>query len=167
MRILLSLIFIFFIYVFYEGLKKNPNEIPSNLISKKIPDFKMSGFKSSEMTNYDLSNNEIKIVNFFASWCPPCQLEHQQLEYLGEKNLVYGIAKKNKLEDLKPWLEKFGNPFKKIGMDFDGAVSIDWGVYGLPETFLVDSDGIIKYKHVGPIMKKDLKKIERIINNIK
>ena len=88
------------------------------------------------MTNYDLYKSEIKIINFFASWCPPCQIEHEQLMHLSKKNSVFGIAKKNKLDELSSWLKRLGNPYTKIGMDLEGDVSIDWGVYGLPETFI-------------------------------
>ena len=80
---------------------------------------------------------------------------------------IFGIAKKNKAEDLLPWLKKLGNPYKKIGMDHKGLVSIDWGVSGIPETFIIDNNGVIKYKHVGPIMKNDLMKIKKIIIEIK
>ena len=167
MRILFLFIFIFFIYIFYEGLKKDPTKIPSNLISKKIPEFSIKSFKNYEMSNTDLSKNEIKIVNFFASWCPPCQVEHQQLVSLSKIIPVYGIAKKNQLNDLSLWLKRLGNPYKKIGMDYDGIASIEWGVYGLPETFIVDENGVIKYKHVGPILKKDLIEIQSVIKNLK
>ncbi len=167
MRILFLIFFCFFFFIFYEGLKKDPKEIPSNLISKKIPEFNLKGFNSSEMTNYDLYKSEIKIINFFASWCPPCQIEHEQLMHLSKKNSVFGIAKKNQLDELSSWLKRLGNPYTKIGMDLEGDVSIDWGVYGLPETFIVDEEGIIKYKHVGPIMKRDLKELESVIKNLR
>ena len=167
MRILFLIFFCLFFFIFYEGLKKDPKEIPSNLISKKIPEFNLKGFNSSEMTNYDLYKSEIKIINFFASWCPPCQIEHEQLMHLSKKNSVFGIAKKNKLDELSSWLKRLGNPYTKIGMDLEGDVSIDWGVYGLPETFIVDEEGIIKYKHVGPIMKRDLKELESVIKNLR
>ena len=167
MRILFLIFLCFFFFIFYEGLKKDPKEIPSNLISKKIPEFNLKGFNSSEMTNNDLYKSEIKIINFFASWCPPCQIEHEQLMHLSKKNSVFGIAKKNKLDELSSWLKRLGNPYTKIGMDLEGDVSIDWGVYGLPETFIVDEEGIIKFKHVGPIMKRDLKELESVIKNLR
>tara|TARA_B100000963_G_scaffold357482_1_gene379817 strand:- start:207 stop:710 length:504 start_codon:yes stop_codon:yes gene_type:complete len=167
MRFLFLIFFCFFFFIFYEGLKKDPSKIPSNLISKNIPEFKLKSFDNAFMTNDDLYENEIKIINFFASWCPPCQVEHKQLIHLSNKYSVFGIAKKNKLKDLSSWLKKLGNPYKKIGMDLEGIVSIDWGVYGLPETFIVDAKGIIKYRHVGPIMKRDLKEIETVISNLR
>ena len=163
---LLSLV-LFSFYIFYEALKKDPREIPSNLISKQIPVFNLASFDGSIITDNELKNNNVKIVNFFASWCPPCRVEHRQLSVLSKQVSIIGIAKKNNMKDLSPWLQELGNPYKKIGMDYEGLVSIDWGVYGLPETFIIDGDGVIKYKHVGPIMKNDLKKIDKIISEIK
>ena len=94
-------------------------------------------------------------MNFFASWCPPCKIEHPQLLQLSNIVPVFGIAKKNKKKDLLPWLEELGSPYEVIGMDHNGLQSINWGVYGLPETFIIQ-DGLVKYRHVGPIMKRDL-----------
>ena len=157
----------FTFFIFYEALKKNPREIPSNLISREVPIFNLSSLDGSEITEKELKNNNVNIVNFFASWCPPCRIEHKQLSILGKQVSIIGIAKKNKINDLMPWLEELGNPYRKIGMDHEGLVSIDWGVYGLPETFIIDNKGVIKYKHVGPIMKNDLTKIRNIIAEIK
>lgn len=167
MRYFFISLVIFSFYIFYEALKKDPREIPSNLISQEIPIFSLSSLDGTNITDNELKNNNIKIVNFFASWCPPCRVEHKQLSVLSEQVQIIGIAKKNKAEDLLPWLQKLGNPYEKIGMDHKGIVSIDWGVYGIPETFIIDNNGVIKYKHVGPIMENDLKKIRMIINEIK
>ncbi len=167
MRYFFISLIMFSFYIFYEALKKDPREIPSNLISQEIPIFNLSGLDGSKITENELKNNNVKIINFFASWCPPCRVEHKQLSVLSKQIPIFGIAKKNKAEDLLPWLQELGNPYKKIGMDHDGLISIDWGVYGIPETFIIDKNGIIKYKHVGPIMEKDLKKIEKIITKIK
>ncbi len=167
MRYLLFSLCFFLVYVFYEGLKKDPRKIPSNLISKKIPEFSLKGLNRPNFTNKDLKNKKIKIINFFASWCPPCKIEHKQLLSLSKNLPVYGIAKKNNDKDLKLWLENLGNPFYIIGMDYEGLVSIDWGVYGLPETYIIDKNDFIKYRHVGPIMENDLKDIQNIINSLK
>ena len=160
-------VFLFCIYIFYEGLKKDPREIPSSLISQETPPISIIGYEGIKFTQADLKKGEIKILNFFASWCPPCKIEHKQILELSRKYAVYGIAKKNKLEDLNIWLNELGNPYKKIGMDYDGLVSIDWGVYGLPETFIIDKDGIIKYRHLGPIMQRDIEDFAEIISKIK
>ena len=167
MRFFFLSIFVLFFYIFYEGLQKDPKEIPSNLISKKIPDFSLLGFSGSYFTNSDLKKNEVILVNFFASWCPPCSIEHKNLTKLSKNIPLYGIAKKNKFNELSSWLDKLGNPYKKIGMDYEGLTSINWGVYGLPETFIIDKNGSITYKHVGPILEKDIKKIRSIVQDLK
>ena len=162
--------FLFFIllslgFLFYEGLKTDPSIVPSNLLSKKIPSFKVNKISNYPLLDFsDLGKDgHFKIVNFFASWCPPCKVEHPQLMTLSKKFKIFGIAKKDDEQDIENWLMKDGNPFTKLGIDKDGTSSIHWGVYGLPETFLIDKNGNIIHKHVGPIMKKDLEKIESFL----
>ena len=167
MKYFILLIFLsLFSVTFYIGLNKDPSFIPSNLIEKEVPEFtlkKSDLFKS--FARKDLLNDNKKIVNFFASWCPPCKIEHPNLLKLSEKVKIYGIAKKDNDKNIQKWFEKSGNPFERIGLDLDGSVSINWGVYGLPESFLIDEKGFIIYKHVGPIMEKDLLKINKIMSN--
>ena len=99
----------------------------------------------------------MSLVNFFASWCLPCRLEHPILIRLaGEGTPVYGVNVKDEPEDARSFLQRLGNPYTRAGADRDGRASIDWGVYFLPETFIVDREGRIRYKHVGPIMPQDL-----------
>ena len=155
MKYFLFCVFFFCIYILYEGLQKDPNLVPSNLISKEIPAFSIESLQGTNFTNVDLENKGVVILNFFASWCPPCKIEHPQLLQLSNIIPVFGIAKKNKKKDLLPWLEELGSPYELIGMDHNGLQSINWGVYGLPETFIIQ-DGLVKYRHVGPIMKRDL-----------
>lgn len=155
-------------FVFIQGLKKDPTIIPSNLISRKFPEFQLKPLKNYDvLSQKDLQKKEIKIVNFFASWCPPCKVEHPQLIELSKSFNLYGIAKKDKPQQLLTWLEELGNPFKKVGLDNEGMVSIEWGVYGLPETFVVDDSGVIIYKHIGPVMKKDVIEIKSLIKKLK
>ena len=167
MKYLIFIIVAFFFLVFYQGLKDDPSIIPSNLLTKEIPNFSINSFSGSSLSSKDLRETEVKILNFFASWCPPCRVEHKQLLELSKDTKVYGIAKKNKQEDLSKYLNELGNPYSKIGMDTYGEASIEWGVYGLPETFIIDGKGIVKYKHVGPLMKNDKKKIENILKQLK
>ena len=155
-------------FIFIQGLKKDPTIIPSNLISRKFPEFQLKPLKNYDvLTQKDLQKKEIKIINFFASWCPPCKVEHPQLIELSKSVNLYGIAKKDKPQELLTWLEELGNPFKKVGLDNEGMVSIEWGVYGLPETFIVDDSGVIIYKHIGPVMKKDVIEIKSLIKKLK
>ncbi len=165
MKYFFTLIFLLFTFILYEGLKKDPRNIPSNLISKEIPEFSIKTFNNSDLSDFELRNDNVAIINFFASWCPPCRVEHEQLLKLSKDIPIYGIAKKNKKQDLSKWLKELGNPYKKIGMDENGLLSIEWGVYGIPETFIVD-DGLVKYRHVGPIMRRDLETIIKIAKNL-
>ena len=147
-------------FIFYKGLKIDPSIVPSNLIDEQTPHFqlkKVGGYPVFDPN--DLKKKEIKIVNFFATWCGPCKVEHPQLMELSNSFRVYGIAKKDNSKDIIKWLKNYGNPFDKLGLDNDGISSIEWGVYGLPETFIINKDGKILYKHIGPIMKNDLEKI--------
>ena len=145
---------------------RNPNQLPSVLIGKPAPDLPLpllqSGQAELALSAY---RGQAFLVNFFASWCPPCKIEHPNLLKLSEKVKIYGIAKKDNDKEIQKWFEKSGNPFEKIGLDLDGSVGINWGVYGLPESFLIDEKGFIIYKHVGPIMEKDLLTIYKILSS--
>tara|TARA_B100000925_G_scaffold184622_1_gene139477 strand:+ start:128 stop:574 length:447 start_codon:yes stop_codon:yes gene_type:complete len=146
-------------------LTKDPSIIPSNLIEKEVPKFTLEKFDLFKtFAREDLLKDDKKIVNFFASWCPPCKVEHPNLLKLSEKVKIYGIAKKDNDKEIQKWFKKSGNPFEKIGLDLDGSVGINWGVYGLPESFLIDEKGFIIYKHIGPIMEEDLLKINEILS---
>ena len=144
------------------GLNLNPGNIPSALIDQQIPDFSLPeigseevGFSSADLTAED----EVIIVNFFASWCVPCHVEHPALMKLKERGYkIYGISYKDKARDSFGFLNKLGNPYYKTAADQPGRVSIDWGVYGVPETYII-KDGVIKYKHAGPIQVMDFENI--------
>lgn len=155
---------------FIIGLSKDPTKIPSNLIDSVIPNFNLDyiGGGINHFTKDDLMKiKNIKIVNVFASWCPPCRIEHPQITKLSEKYLIFGINQKDKQDNLFSWLEELGNPYEGIGLDKEGRASIEWGVYGVPETFILDSNSKIRYKHVGPVMERDLKAFEEVINLLK
>ena len=151
-------------FIFYKGLKIDPSVVPSNLIDAQTPNFQLKKVGKYPLFNpNDLMKSEIKIINFFATWCGPCKVEHPQLMELSSSFRVYGIAKKDNPKDITKWLKNYGNPFDKIGLDSEGISSIEWGVYGLPETFIINKDNKILYKHIGPIMKNDLEKINTIL----
>lgn len=147
----------------YKGLFLNPSEVPSALIGKPVPEFTLPPLPLPEsesrpgLSSADL-NGAPSLVNVFASWCIPCKAEHPLLNRLaGSKTVaIYGISYKDRSEDAIAWLRELGNPYARIGADTDGRVSIDWGVYGVPESFIVDAQGIIRYRHVGPITARDL-----------
>ncbi len=136
------------------GLTLKPSEIPSVMLDKPVPEFDLPpvmgrprGLASIEL------KGEVRLVNFFASWCVACRAEHPLLNRLTEDGLVpvYGINYKDKPEDARAWLDRLGDPYVRSGADIPGRVGIDWGVYGLPETFIVDAEGRIIYKHIGAI----------------
>ncbi len=139
---------------------RNPNEIDSVLIGRPAPEFSLPSLAegAAPLTTADLRTGEPVLVNFFASWCVPCRAEHENLMILaGQYRVpVIGIAYKNEADKARGFLTELGNPFSKTGLDLDGRVGIDWGVSGVPETFLIDGDGVIRYRHWGPLVGDSL-----------
>lgn len=125
----------------------DPNELPSALIDREMPAFALPGLSASTV------KGRVALVNIFASWCAPCRSEHPLLMRLAweEKIPLYGIAYKDKDADNARFLAELGNPFTAIGLDRDGRTGIDFGVYGVPETYLIDRDGHIRQRWVGPL----------------
>jgi cytochrome c biogenesis protein CcmG/thiol:disulfide interchange protein DsbE len=143
---------------FYVGLGVDSTVLPSALIDEPAPQFTLpplpgqeNGFSSADLQGH------VSLVNTFASWCAPCRLEHPVLNRLAAAKRVpiYGINYKDTGEAAVKWIEALGNPYTRIGAD-SGRVGLDWGVYGVPETFVVDRQGRIRYKHVGPLTQADL-----------
>ncbi len=143
------------------GLTLNPHEIPSPLIGQSIPNFELAALKGRErgFGSADLRQGEVVLVNVFASWCIPCRLEHPLFMDLARTGdiKVYGINYKDEPDDAAQWLATFGDPYHRAGADLDGRASIDWGVYGVPETFIVDGAGQIIYKRVSVVTAKVLR----------
>jgi cytochrome c biogenesis protein CcmG, thiol:disulfide interchange protein DsbE len=145
---------------FWVGLGRDPAAIPSNLLNREVPAFALAAVPGTTIPA--LASDDIKgkvaLVNMFASWCLPCRTEHPILLRLKREGRVaiYGVNYKDKAPDAKKWLDDLGNPYNAIGHDLDGRVGIDFGVTGVPETFVVDRAGRIRYKHVGPITPRDL-----------
>jgi cytochrome c biogenesis protein CcmG/thiol:disulfide interchange protein DsbE len=137
---------------------KDIKQIPSVLIDKQLPAFKLPPIegRTDGLSTADLKGRAA-LVNVFASWCPPCRVEHPGLMQLAKEGFeLYGINYKDKPKDALEFLARLGDPFKRIGADADGRAAIEWGVYGYPESFIVDRSGSIRYKHIGPIMLRDL-----------
>jgi cytochrome c biogenesis protein CcmG/thiol:disulfide interchange protein DsbE len=143
---------------FLAGLGIDPNVLPSPLIDQPAPDFALPPLESGQpgFSSADLKSH-VSLVNTFASWCAPCRAEHPVLNALAQTKRVaiYGINYKDKGDNARAWIAELGNPYTRIGAD-DGRVGIEWGVYGVPETFLVDREGRIRYKHVGPLTAADV-----------
>ena len=142
---------------FAVGLTHDPKLLPSALINKEAPQFTLPpvegnpkpGFSSAELTK-----GHVTVVNFFASWCVPCRAEHPQINKLANMHLVpiYGINYKDAPDKARAWLDALGDHYTAVGADTTGRVGIDWGVYGVPETYILDGTGHIRYKKVGPIV---------------
>ena len=166
-----SILFVLILSTFFYLLiiERNPLELPSNLLDKNVPNFEAESLlKNENFVSSKEFGNEIILVNFFATWCKPCRDEHAYiLRFSDEKNLnVIGINYKDNSAKTTKWLKKLGNPYSNVAVDKNGRIAIDWGVYGIPETFIVNSKGVIKYRHVGPITKKIYKKINLLIEEI-
>jgi len=166
------IIFILLLAAFFYLLviDRNPSEIPSNLLNKNVPTFETNTlFKNGKFISKNEFGKEITLVNFFATWCKPCLNEHKYIKlFSDEKKLrVIGVNYKDKPNNTKKWLEKLGNPYSEVLLDKNGNIGIDWGVYGIPETFVINSEGVIKYRHVGAITKKDFNKINILISELK
>ena len=155
-----ALIFVAMAGAFYRGLDIDTMVLPSPLIDQPAPRFALpplleeeQGFSTADLTGH------VSLVNTFASWCAPCRSEHPVLNALAKTGRVpiYGIDYKDKQAAAREWIAALGNPYTRIGAD-DGRVGIDWGIYGVPETFVVDRTGRIRYKHVGPLSQADLER---------
>jgi len=143
------------------GLTLNPREIPSPLIGKPVPQFQLAAVRERTLglASSDL-RGEVSIVNVFASWCVACREEHPLWMTLARQNIapVHGLNYKDKPDEAKAWLKQFGDPYLLSATDLDGRVGIDYGVYGVPETFLIDKQGVIRYKQIGPVTPEKLEK---------
>ncbi len=141
------------------GLTLNPREIPSPLIGKPVPEFRLEPVKGRTLglASNDL-RGEVSIVNVFASWCVECRAEHPLWMQIRSEGSVplHGLNYKDRPEDAARWLDELGDPYTRTGADLDGRVGIDWGVYGVPETFVVDKHGMIRHKVIGAVTRKTL-----------
>lgn len=147
---------------FYWGLQNKDDSLPSALIGQPVPEFSLPPIAGRDdgLASSDL-RGKVSIVNFWASWCVPCRVEMPLLVDLARTGTVaiYGINYKDDAEAARGLLQDLGDPYARIGADTTGRVAIDWGVYGLPETFVIDAKGRIAYKHVGPFDKRMLEEL--------
>lgn len=136
---------------------RDPHELPSALIDKEAPGFSLSGLDGPGISRDGLKGGPV-LINFFASWCVPCRIEHPLLMRLAEHDHVplYGIDYKDRPEDATQLLARFGDPYRSVGMDLNGRVGLDFGVYGVPETYVLDSTGHIRKRFVGPLTARQV-----------
>ena len=151
-------------------IDRNPSELPSALLDKNVPEFETKSLLvEDKFISTEVFGKETLLVNFFATWCKPCRDEHKYIKQFSKQKeiKIIGINYKDNNQKAIKWLKELGNPYSNIAIDDKGRIAIDWGVYGIPETFVVNSEGIIKYRLVGPISEKEYKKISLVINKIK
>ncbi|PID59950.1 MAG: DsbE family thiol:disulfide interchange protein [Gammaproteobacteria bacterium] len=161
MRLLPLALFAALAAFLWRGLSLDPAELPSPLIDKPAPAFTLATLGSAETPELASSDmlGKVWVLNVWASWCPSCVAEHAVLLDLAAKRdevVLVGFNYKDTREAATAWLARHGNPFDVIVEDPDGAVGIDWGVYGAPETFLIDAQGKVRYKYVGEITASEL-----------
>ena len=165
------LVFAGLVVLFVIGMQMDPRRVPSPLIGKPLPEFDLTQLHD-QTRNLDNRKflGEVVLINFWASWCVSCRYEHPiLLEYARSGNAsVYGMNYKDTREDALRWLSEYDNPYKLSAFDPQGRTGIDFGLYGVPETYVVDQQGIIRYKHIGPISQEDMDgKIVPLIEQLK
>ncbi|NEX23142.1 DsbE family thiol:disulfide interchange protein [Thiorhodococcus mannitoliphagus] len=148
-------IFLALAALLFYGLQLDPRKIPSPLVDKPAPDFRLESLKDPSRTmTKDVLLGQVSLVNVWASWCPSCRQEHGELMRIARRNKdiqFVGFNWKDSRPEALQMLKQFGDPYALSIYDPDNRSGIDWGVYGAPETFIVDAEGIIRHKHVGPI----------------
>ena len=154
--ILLTVVCLFFLlFILFD---KDPNEPPSALLNKDLPFFSsINLYNDKENILSDNLKGKYTLVNFFASWCTPCRAEHYlffEIQKEIPELFILGFSHKDKPSDSKKYLEIEGNPYSFVGVDQDGKIAFEFGVFGLPETFIINREGKIIFKHIGPLTKK-------------
>jgi len=160
-RYLLPLaIFVVLAGFMWKGLSLNPRDVPSPLVGKPAPQFQLSQLHQAEKTvSRDANLGKVWLLNVWASWCVSCRQEHPVLMQLARTGEVpiYGLNYKDERQDAIKWLADFGNPYLVSAHDYNGRVGVDYGVYGVPETYVIDKQGVIRYKHTGPVTPQALR----------
>lgn len=148
-----ALVLAFLVALFASGLTRDPTEIPSPLVGKPAPDFVLPTLDGRTL-DLDALRGQPVLVNYWASWCTPCLEEHPLLLQLAHQGVrIVGIAYKDDPEASRAWLARHGNPFAAVALDRDGRTGLDWGVYGVPETYALDPSLTIRAKQVGPLTR--------------
>jgi cytochrome c biogenesis protein CcmG, thiol:disulfide interchange protein DsbE len=166
-----AVVFAGLMLAFGVSLNRDPSRVPSALIGKPVPAFSLAPVEGRALglSTADL-RGDVSLVNVFASWCVACREEHPLLMRMKEEDLVpiHGLNYKDKPDDAVRWLDTMGDPYTRTGADFDGRVAIDWGVYGVPETYVIDRQGRIVFKQIGPITPEILaERIMPLIANLR
>jgi cytochrome c biogenesis protein CcmG/thiol:disulfide interchange protein DsbE len=148
------ILFVVLVMFLLVGLRRDPHEVPSPLINKSAPDFQLPQLQQATATfSAKEMRGKVWLLNFWGTWCVACREEHPLLVQYARTGVVpiYGVDYKDERAAALQWLDEFGNPYTLTAFDVDGRVSIDYGVYGAPESYLIDRNGVIRYKQIGPI----------------
>ena len=151
------------------GLTLNPREVPSPLIGKPAPHFELPLLHAPDkrFSQKDMLGS-VWVLNVWASWCPPCLVEHPVVSELSKSVAVIGLNYKDAREDALPWLKRNGDPYRLSVYDAAGRIAIDYGVYGVPETYVIDQRGVIRYKHIGPLTPEIARqKLEPLVKELR
>ena len=137
-------------------MRENPDELPSALEGKSAPSVAVTVLGDKPLfDDATLRQDGVKLVNFWASWCAPCRVEHPNLQALAAEGIpIYGINYKDKPANALKFLDELGDPYLATGADSDGRIALDWGVYGVPETYVIDGNGVVILRHAGPITQR-------------
>ena len=158
------------VFFLWRGLSLNPREVPSPLIGKPAPAFALPklGEPGTTIRREDLAG-KVWVLNVWASWCAPCREEHPLVIAFARRSgvPVYGLNYKDQSAAATRWLQQLGDPYAATLVDADGKAGIDWGVYGVPETFVIDKDGVIRFKHIGPLNEAVIReKLEPLVKSL-
>lgn len=158
-RLLPLAFFAVLVLFLWRGLSLEPQKLPSVQLGKPLVDFQLPGLGDTQLFTPRIMQGQIALLNVWASWCAACIEEQVFMMQLAREGMpIYGLNYKDTTENAQSWLKEWGNPYQAIGEDKEGKVAIDLGVYGTPETFLIDRKGIIRYKHIGILDEKSWEK---------
>ena len=168
-KITIIFLLIFILGIFFLSLNKSSNYNTEFLVGNKLGEIELVSFEDDSVyTNDDFKNNSFTLINFWASWCAPCRIEHPQLMELSKENniKILGVNFKDKKINALKFLKDLGDPYEYLTRDSNGKQSVNFGIYGIPESILIDNKLTIIKKFVGPLTKQDLNNIKEIINNL-
>tara|TARA_B100000214_G_scaffold130465_1_gene92745 strand:- start:892 stop:1413 length:522 start_codon:yes stop_codon:yes gene_type:complete len=168
-KITIIFLLIFILGIFFLSLNKSSNYNTESLVGNKLGEIELVSFEDDSIfTNDDFKKNSFTLINFWASWCAPCRIEHPQLMELSkEDNIkILGVNFKDKKINALKFLKDLGDPYEYLTRDSNGKQSVNFGIYGIPESILIDNKLTIIKKFVGPLTKQDLNNIKEIINNL-